>query len=95
MGNFYKRYYYEKESGEYPPHFQIRLKSMSKDISDDTIRYYQDLADFFMKNEIDITFLPRPLSKRNFSSTINAMKTLLRKNGLLDEFYKNKERNER
>ena len=65
-----------------------------KPISDKAKAYHNDLLTFLvLKGVTDGKCFNRPKNKHDLSSNINAMKTLIYKNGLAEEFYKGEWRN--
>lgn len=89
--NYYQNYYQGKWNNQKAGHsIDQTIKHFArKPISDKAIAYHNDLLTFLiLKGVTDGKPFGRPKDKRDLSSKINAMKTLVYKNGLAEEFYK-------
>lgn len=94
--NYYQHYYQGKWGNPKAGHtIEQTIKSFTrKPISDKAKAYHNDLLTFLiLKGVTDGKLFGRPKNKRDLSSKINAMKTLVYKNGLAEEFYKGEWRN--
>ena len=94
--NYYQSYYQEKS---YIPKAGMCVKSLAKEFgkynsnaTDKQMKFHRDLLTFLKdKNAIpgDAKIFERPKSRRDCGRKINALKTIMFKANLADEFYGN------
>ena len=96
--NYYQHYYQGKWGGQRAGHsIEQTIKYFArKPISDKAKAYHNDLLTFLtLKGVTNGKPFCHPKNKRDLSSQINAMKTLVYKNGLAEEFYKGEWRDDK
>lgn len=92
MANYFQSYYQGKKFKECPGK-AINAWAYDKaheGYTDKQLQYHANLCNFLRDRGIDVSTFERPRNKNDCHSKINALNTILRKNGLDEEFYSEK-----
>lgn len=89
--NFYKRYYADKSS-----RISTHTKAMNNGrgklpLTDKQWAYFKDLETFLINHGVYDGFRGNPRNRRECQTTINALKTIMAKNNLWEEWNKQKD----